>query len=65
VETFIVRVWTPADESAVAAGVSGLHGIVQNPATGIETRFASEAELTGVLRSMLAAGVDQSDPGPL
>lgn len=52
-ETFIVRVWTPADRRSEGTSVSDLHGTVSAAASGTQTRFASGAELLGVLRSRL------------
>src|SRR5687768_6483985 len=44
-ETFVVRVWRPA-EGQVAGGAPGdLRGIVLHPSSGLETPFSSEAEL--------------------
>ena len=49
-ETFVVRVWRPAEGHDAGEALSDLRGIVLHPSSGLETPFSSEAELLQALR---------------
>ena len=49
-ETFVVRVWRPAEGQGAGEALSDLHGIVLHPSSGLETPFSSEVELLDALR---------------
>lgn len=48
-ETFVVRVWTPAETRA--EGPFELHGIVEHVGSGEASRFRGSAELFEALRA--------------
>jgi hypothetical protein len=49
-ETFVVRVWRPAEGQVAGEALGDLRGIVLHPSSGLETPFSSEAELLQALR---------------
>jgi hypothetical protein len=49
VETFVVRVWTPAESEGT--GPRGLRGLVERVRAGERRPFDGEEELLAVLRS--------------
>jgi hypothetical protein len=49
-ETYVVRVWRPAEGQGAGEALSDLHGIVLHPSSGRETTFSNEAELLEALR---------------
>lgn len=49
-ETFVVRVWRPAEGQGAGGAPEDLRGIVLHPSSGIEVPFSSEAELLRTLR---------------
>jgi|RhiMetdeSRZDD1v2_1073273.scaffolds.fasta_scaffold92907_2 hypothetical protein len=55
-ETFVVRVWRPAEGQGAGGAPDDLRGIVLHPSSGIETPFSSEAELLKALRRPPAGG---------
>lgn len=58
-ETFIVRVWTPADGQPVAE--AGLHGEVEHVGTGGARRFDRAEDLLAFLAA--SSAVDRQDEG--
>ncbi len=52
-ETFVVRVWTPADREEVVGGSLVLHGVVEHAGSGRQQRFRSDTELLTLLRGRL------------
>lgn len=57
-ETFVVRVWRPAEGQGAVEALSDLRGIVLHPSSGLETPFSSEAELLRALRHLPGADAD-------
>ncbi len=55
-QTFLVRVWTPADDRPCRPD---LRGVVRHVATGVETTFRTGAELFHVLLLPLGTADDQ------
>jgi hypothetical protein len=54
-ETFVVRLWTPAPEvDGAGEQPPVLRGLVDHPASGSSTPFAGERELLLLLRARLA-----------
>ena len=49
-ETFVVRVWTPAPTEAPEADTGKLRGVVEHPSTGRHERFTVDEELLAFLR---------------
>jgi hypothetical protein len=49
-ETFVVRVWRPAEGQSDGGALGDLRGIVLHPSSGLETPFSSEVELLEALR---------------
>ena len=47
-DTFLVQVWVPADDTCWGAE---LRGVVRHVATGVETAFRSDAQALRLLRS--------------
>ena len=71
-DTFVLRVWTPAPGTAAAGSTpDGTHGTAQHVASGRSGIFRSEAQLIRLLaqlRDEAAAEVDggrADDDGPL
>jgi len=50
VQTFVVRVWTPAPTVAPETHPELLRGVVEHPATGWHERFTADEELLAFLR---------------
>jgi hypothetical protein len=50
-ETFVVRVWRPAEGQGAGGAPGELRGIVLHPSSGVETPFSSEEELLRTLRA--------------
>jgi hypothetical protein len=50
VQTFVVRVWTPAPPAAPETHPELLRGVVEHPATGRHERFRADEELLAFLR---------------
>jgi len=48
--TFLVRVWVPADDTGCG---TALRGVVRHVATGVERPFSSDEEVLCVLRSAM------------
>jgi hypothetical protein len=49
-ETFVVRVWRPAEGLGAGGALGDLRGIVLHPSSGLEVPFSSETELLDALR---------------
>jgi hypothetical protein len=63
-QTFVVRIWTPASTPAAASGQEVLRGVVEHPVTGGNETFATEDELLAFLRkhsSLVATGRGQGE----
>ena len=54
-ETFVLRVWTPASGNP-GADATSLHGLVEHVRSGDSTPFTGEEELLRLLRAGLQAG---------
>jgi hypothetical protein len=55
VETFVVRIWTPAADSTVTARSRELQGIVEHVQTAGSSAFRGDDELLRLLRAHLSA----------
>ncbi|MBW3661478.1 MAG: hypothetical protein KY469_00135 [Actinobacteria bacterium] len=70
-ETFIVRIWSPAGD--VAGGDGGLHGTVERVGSGAAVPFRSSGELLELVTFRSAPDADDvirplsllQDPGPI
>jgi hypothetical protein len=63
-QTFVVRVWTPASAPPTAGDREVLRGVVEHPVTGDNETFATEDELLAFLRkhsSLVATGRGQGE----
>lgn len=56
-DTFIVRVWTPADSTSAD---TVLRGVVRHVASGVERPFRCDAQLLGIIRR----ATDHGEPHP-
>lgn len=63
-QTFVIRVWTPASTPASTARAEPLRGVVEHPVTGDNETFATEHELLAFLRehaALVATGRGQGE----
>jgi hypothetical protein len=51
VETFVVRIWTPAQELAAEMPAGELHGVVERVGADYRAPFRNAQELLEILRS--------------
>jgi hypothetical protein len=56
VETFVVRVWTPAPKGAPETDSGPLRGVVEHPSTGRQETFTADEELLAFLRQQAERG---------
>ena len=54
-ESFIVRVWVPAQNDDGGNGAGNLKGLIVHPASGVTASFAGAQELLASIRTTLSA----------
>ena len=64
-ETFVIRVWVPADAvDAAMSSATELHGTARHVASGRQTTYRSGAELLAILADLRTPLVAPGVPGP-
>lgn len=63
-DTFVLRIWTPADEDAVATGPGGSRGTAHHVGTGRSGVFQSDEQLIQLLAALRRQSAEDRGSSP-
>jgi hypothetical protein len=64
-DTFVLRIWTPADATGATEVASGAHGTAQHVGSGRSGIFRNDAQLLRLLDELRRAAAADPDPDDL